>query len=147
MTSYAIDENVIYDARRGKKIDKSPALLEKKFIYDFLPSDHKLLLNSTIKQKFSKMANVELQDTQYEDSMIMPMFMGLIVNNTRTEYATETPVSQTLVKKCDNHYVAITLDKKGILVSHDEKLREALQQHKELKKCNCLEVVDALKTM
>jgi hypothetical protein len=146
MNSYAIDENIIYDARRGKNIDNDPAFLEKKFIYNFLPSEHKLLLNSTIKKKITDMEHIPLKDTQYEDSMIVPMLMKLIVNSPRAEYATETPVSQELVKKCDNHYVAVTIDKKGILVSHDGKLKEKLAEHKELN-CNCMEVKDAIVTL
>ena len=147
MNSYAIDQNIIYDARRGKKLDKSPALNEKKFIYDFLPSEHKFLLNSTIKKKFTDMEHVEMKDTQYEDSMIVPMFMKLIIDGKRTEYATEDPVPQELIKKCDNHYVAVTLDRNGIFVSHDGKLKDKLMEYKELKNCNCLEVTDALKTL
>ena len=146
MNSYAIDENIIYDARRGKNVDNDPAFLEKKFIYNFFPSEHKLLLNSTIKKKITDMEHVSLNDTQYEDSMIVPMLMKLIFDASRAEYATETPVSEELVKKCDNHYVAVTIDKKGILVSHDGKLKEKLVKYKELD-CNCMEVKDAIATL
>lgn len=147
MNSYAIDQNIVFDAWRGKKLDKSPALLEKKFIYDFFPSDHKLLLNSTIEKKFTDMQNIRMEDVQYADSMIVPMLMKIIFSDERAEYATEIPVSQKLIKKCDSHYVAVTLDKKGILVTHDRKLKTAIQKHSELKECKCLEVKDALSTI
>ena len=93
------------------------------------------------------MKDVRMKDTQYEDSMIVPMFMKLIFDGNRTEYATEDPVPQELVKKCDNHYVAVTLDKNGILVSHDVKLKDKLLEYDELKNCNCLEVSEALQTI
>jgi hypothetical protein len=147
MTDYAIDQNIIYDAWRGKKIDKTPALFEKKFIYDFLPSAHKLLLNSTIEKKFTSMKNIKMEDTQYADSMIVPMFMKLIFSDHRVEHATENPVTEQLIKKCDNHYVAVTLDKKGILVTHDGKLKTALQSHQNLKECNCMEIQEAIQTL
>ena len=78
--------------------------------------------------------------------MFAIVLMKLIFDASRAEYATETPVSQELVKKCDNHYVAVTIDKKGILVSHDGKLKEKLTEHKELD-CNCMEVKDAIATL
>ncbi len=147
MTDYAIDQNVILDAWRGKKADRSSAIYEGKFVYGFLFSNHRLLLNSTIEKKFTAMKNIQMQDDEYPDPMIVPMFMKLIFADDRAEYATETPVSQELIKKCDKHYVAVTMDKNGILVTHDEPLKNAIQKHDELKSCNCINSEEALPTL
>lgn len=147
MTDYAIDQNVVYDAWRGRKADKSPAIFENKFVYGFLLSKHRLLLNSVIQKKFTDMEKIEMKNDEFHDPFIVPMLMKLIFTDGRAEYATETPVSQKLIKKCDQHYVAVTIDKNGILVSHDGPLKAALQKHKELQSCNCMNSQEALPTL
>jgi len=147
MNNYAIDQNVVLDAWRGRKADKSPAIYEGKFVYGFLSSSHKLLLNSTILNKFTAFSKTPMQNDEFPDPIIVPMFMKLIFNYERTEYATETPVSQELIKKCDKHFVAVTMDKEGILVTHDEPLKDAIQKYDELKSCNCKTSEEALPTL
>lgn len=146
LTDYIVDENVILDAWRGKRFD-SYAGAEKQFITSFFRSAHRLAYDEEIKQKIIRMRKVTFKDNEFLDNSVVPMLTKLIHDSSRAIPYSGIKTDFQGVKKCDKHFVGVTLQSQGILVTNDEKLRKAITDDPVVSKCRHMTPEDALGTI
>ncbi|MGI0064926.1 MAG: hypothetical protein ACREAL_08685 [Nitrosopumilaceae archaeon] len=135
---YIIDENVIYNAWHGRKSDNTPALAEKKFLYDIFYGKQHIYISEKIRKKIIRMRKAIPKDPIDLDSFALNMFLKLIFNSERTTILTGIKTDFQGIKKCDNEFVGVALQSNGILVTADAKLKKAIEADPKVAKCNCI---------
>lgn len=147
MSSYVVDENVVLNATHGKKADnRTPALAEKIFMYRLFSSQSHLFMNEKIRGKFRKMPQkIESKHKkEFLDNHIMPLFLQIMVDSSRTTIVNGIVNNFRGVKECDTEFVGVTLQSGGTLVTADRNLREAIAADQSVSRCHCVTVEEAI---
>lgn len=139
-----IDENVIIDAWRGTQENGNPAFTERHFVYAFFDSLKKLAYNEEIKKKIIKLKDARFKDTKYLDNSIVPILTKLIHDSIRATPFFGISTNFKGVKKCDEHFVGVTLQSQGILVTNDQPLHDAIDKDNLVSKCTHVNPKDGI---
>ena len=141
---YVIDENVIYDAWRGKDSQKRKAIPERTFVYSFLNSDERLAMTPYIQMQYYGISKQTLSDQQFMDAGIIPMFMERMVDENKSRVYDGLKPNYKHIKEGDDEFVCVSIHVDGNLVTKDGRLKNEIIDEGLENKVNYYDVSDAL---
>ena len=144
MNDFVIDENILYDAWRGKDKNGKKNFADKAFLYLFLDSDKKLAITPYIQGRYFFISNQTLGDKQFVDVTIIPSFMQRMRDGTRTNLHTGLTPKYKHIKQGDDEFVCVTIFVKGNLVTKDGRLEKEIDEEGLKNKVNFYDVAEAI---
>lgn len=142
--NFIIDENVIYDAWRGKDNDGKNAISDRTFVYSFLDSDKKLIMTPFIQGRYFYISKTILKDTQYMDPAIIPWFMQRVLDGTKSQVYDGLKPKFKYIKQGDDEFVIVTIHVDGHLVTKDGRLEKEIEKEGLKGKINFFDVSAAI---
>ena len=141
--NFVIDENILYDAWRGKDKDGKKIFTDRAFIYSFLGSDKKLSMTPYIQGRYYHVSNQILGDKECVGVTIIPSFMQRMMDGTKTNLHTGLTPKYNHIKNGDDEFVCVSIFVNGNLVTKDGRLEKEIEQEGLKDKINFFDVPTA----
>jgi len=128
MTDFIIDEMVIRECDSFTAPDGTETFRSLDFMSSFIESKHRLGLNDTIEKKYRNYQKT-IKDAGIFTTPLSSRIINRILRNDKIIKVSGTPGNYNSIraKKCDIHFVGVSIQLRGILVTNDEPLKNNIE--------------------
>lgn len=142
--NFVIDENILYDAWRGKDNNGRKIFTDRAFVYSFLDSDKKLAMTPFIRDRYYFVSEQTLGDKEFVDVTIIPSFMQRVADGGKTNLCTGLTPNYTHIKQGDDEFVCVSIFVDGNLVTKDGRLKKEIEEEGLKDQVNLCDVSQAI---
>jgi len=128
MTDFIIDEMIIRECDSFTAPDGRRTFRSLDFISSFIESKHRLGLNDTIEKKYRNYQK-KIKDDNIFSTAFSPILINAILRNDKIIKVSGTPGNYNSIraKKCDIHFVGVSVQLGGIFVTNDKPLKDNIE--------------------
>lgn len=126
---FIIDENILFNARRGIDENGKRTLDERIFMYNFFQSDKKLPHTPNIRNQYYRIGQTEVEDETYQDAGLMKWFYQRLVDGNLCPVIEGLSIPKyRFIKPGDDEFVYLAIVREGNLVTADRSLEDEIKK-------------------